>query len=304
MTVTPRIGVLGIPGAWSSERLAEAAERTTGERILADPDDLSVDVESGRVRASGIDLTGLDALLVKKIGREYRPEHRERLEILRFLDHRDGTVAPNGGTRVFSRPGSIAAAMDRLTCTLTLRGHGLPLPRTVVTEDPEEAMAAVRRFGRAVLKPLYTSKARGMRPVEDGPDLEDEIRSFHREGRRVLYVQEFVDHPGWDLGMIFLDGDHLGTYRRVTTDETWTTAVSDSGKYEAFDPDEELVDLGRRAQAPFGLTITSVDVALPEAGPVIWEVSAFGGFRGLWETAGIDAAEAWVTHVQETLADE
>ena len=37
---------------------------------------------------------------------------------------------------------------------------------TVITEEGDVALAAVERFGQAVLKPLFSTKARGMEVVE------------------------------------------------------------------------------------------------------------------------------------------
>lgn len=289
-----RIGVVGNPGAWSSERLADAVEDRTGFRRLVDPAELTLDTERGCVREDGEPLGELDALLVKKIGEGYRSHYLERLELLGLVEE--------CGTPVFSPPGAISRAMDRLTCTLVLQCAGAPLPPTVVTEDPEEAAAAVERFGEAVLKPLFTSKGRGMRAVEPGPDLMEELEAFRDEGNPMIYVQQLVEHPGWDLGIAFLDGEHVGTYARRAADPgSWKTTGRSGAGYAAFDPDPEIVELARDAQAPFGLDFTSVDVVLSEMGPMVWEVSAFGGFRGLWETRRIDAAERYVEHVLERI---
>ena len=57
--------------------------------------------------------------------------------------------------------------------------------------------------------------------------------------------------------------------------------------------------LGRRAQAPFGLTFTTVDIALTPDGPIVFEFSAFGGYRGAQEGCGIDAAALVADHVLE-----
>ena len=46
---------------------------------------------------------------------------------------------------------------------------------------------------------------------------------------------------------------------------------------------------------------TTVDVAETEHGPVVFEVSAFGGFRGALEGAGIDAASLYADHVITSL---
>ena len=69
-------------------------------------------------------------------------------------------------------------------------------------------------------------------------------------------------------------------------------------------PSDEVLKLAERAQAPFGLDFTCVDVIETEQGPQVFEVSAFGGFRGLHEAAGIDAAGLYVDYVLRKLNDE
>ena len=55
-------------------------------------------------------------------------------------------------------------------------------------------------------------------------------------------------------------------------------------------------------QEPFGLDFTCVDVALTDNGPYVFEVSAFGGFRGLKQARGLDVAELFTAHVLKELA--
>jgi ribosomal protein S6--L-glutamate ligase len=63
-----------------------------------------------------------------------------------------------------------------------------------------------------------------------------------------------------------------------------------------------MIELAHRAQALFNLDFTTVDVAESEQGPVVFEVSAFGGFRGALEGIGIDAAAGYVAHALKELA--
>ena len=58
-----------------------------------------------------------------------------------------------------------------------------------------------------------------------------------------------------------------------------------------------MIALAQKAQALFGLDFTCVDVALTKAGPMVFEVSAFGGFRGIHTARGIDVADLYVAHV-------
>lgn len=286
--MTEKIGVIGTPGKWSTEALADAFEARTGYRRVIDMGQVTLDLSSGALLYDGIDLCGLDGLVIKKISEQYSPHALDRLEMLR--------VAQARGVQIFSPPESILRLMDRLACTVTLANAGIPMPATVITEDETAAAQALTRFGSAVFKPLFSTKARGMLLLDDGPDAPAQIAAF-KAANPVMYLQQKVDLSGQDLGMVFLNGDYLCTYSRVGQAGSWNTTIHSGGKYAPYEPDAALIELGRRAQAPFGLTFTTVDVALTADGPIVFEVSAFGGYRGALEGCGIDASALVADHV-------
>ena len=162
---------------------------------------------------------------------------------------------------------------------------------------------AVADFGSAVFKPLYSTKARGM-CVIDASDGEEEVRSritaFHA-ANPVMYIQRRIDLPGRDLGMVFLAGDYLGCYARVPRGDAWNTTIDSGGRYASHQATPQEIELAHRAQALFGMDFTTVDVAQTRDGPIVFEVSAFGGFRGAREGIGIDVAELYVDHVVNEL---
>lgn len=281
-----KIGVIGIPGKWSTEALADAVEAKTGFRRVIDMGAVALDLDQGRLMHAGEDLCTYDALIIKKISEIYSPEVLDRLELLRLAEAK--------GVKVFSRPEAIIRLIDRLACTVSLRMADIPMPRTVVTEDKAAALAAVNDFGSAVFKPLYSTKARGMTLIDAGDSAA--IDAFSAE-HKVMYIQEKLDLSGQDLGMVFLNGEYLCTYARVSGSDTWNTTIHAGGKYAPFEPDAALIELARRAQAPFGLSFTTVDVALTDQGPIVFEVSAFGGFRGVRDGCGLDAAALVTDHV-------
>ncbi|MFM9270757.1 GAK system ATP-grasp enzyme [Halomonas elongata] len=292
----PKIGVVGIPGKWSTEVLADAIEARTGFRAVIDLHETCLDLTSGHLEHRGQDLGELDALIVKKISAEYSPTSLNRLELLRVAEAR--------GVRVFSRAETMLRLINRLSCTVTLRNAGIPMPETLVTEDLGSACQAVQRFGEAVFKPLFSTKARGMCVIsaDQSPEaMRREVAAF-RDDNPMMYLQRRMELPGRDLGMVFAGGRYLGTYARVPqSGDTWNTTIHSGGRYEAYTPSAELIELATRAQAPFGLDFTTVDVAETSDGPVVFEVSAFGGFRGALEGAGIDAAGAYLDHVLSEL---
>lgn len=292
--MTKKIAVIGIPGKWSTEVLADRLEQATGYRLVLSMDQVRLDTASNALWHNDINLCQLDGIVVKKITQDYDRHMWDRIELLRF--------AEMAGVKVFSSCAAILQLVNRLGCSVTLASHKLPLPNTCITEDIEAAKDAIVQFGEAVLKPMFSTKARGMTLLnKDQPDLQAQINAFKRS-HPMIYVQQKAQLQGWDLGMVFVGGKYLCTYARVAQNDSWNTTINSGGKYQNYEPAPELVALGEKAQAPFGLDFTTVDIALTEDGPIIFEVSAFGGFKGALEGCGVDAAQAYCNHILITLA--
>lgn len=288
-----KIGVIGIPGKWSTETLADEVEARTGFRMVIDMARVTLDLERKCLLFNGQNLCQLNGLIVKKISASYSPNTLDRLELLR--------VAEQAGVRVFSGAERMLRLIDRLSCTVTLRNHDIPMPDTRVTEDVEAAMAAIDEYGSAVFKPLYSTKARGMCVIDhQARDKKEQVLAFQSDNP-MMYIQRKVALPGRDLGMVFIAGKYHGSYARVSQNDAWNTTIHSGGRYEKAEPEPAIVELARRAQAPFGMDFTTVDLAETADGPIVFEVSAFGGFRGAKEGIGINAAGLYVEHVLKEL---
>jgi ribosomal protein S6--L-glutamate ligase len=285
-----KIGVIGQPGAWSTERLADAARRQGVDAEIVDLAACSLRLPDPRLFHRGRPLEGLAGAIVKKVGDTAGGwAVRERIALLRHLEA--------SGVPVLSEPARLDVAIDRLSMTVELARAKLPVPETLVTEAVDEAELGVETFGAAVLKPLYTSKGRGMRKigpkasVDGGGDARAALAEHRAAGDGPYYLQRFVEHPGRDLGVAVLEGRVLGAYWRRAGAGQWMTTVLSGGKYEPASPPDEALEIARRAAVHFGLLFTGVDIMeTPEGGFIVLEVSAFGGFRGLLDACGVDAA--------------
>ena len=286
-----KIGVIGIPGKWSTEVLADTIEQKTGFRQIIDMTHVELDLEKKSVVYNGLNLCDLDAIVVKKINEEYSPSTLDRLEILRVVEA--------SGVRVFSKVLNIIRLIDRLSCTVTLNTADIPMPPTKITETIDQALATIKDYGEAVFKPLYSTKARGMcviRAEESEDMILAKIREF-KQHNPVMYIQKKLELPGKDMGLVFVGGTYHGAYARVAHEGSWNTTIHSGGKYIGIEPSSEVIDIANRAQALFDMDFTTVDVAESEMGPIVFEVSAFGGFRGAKEGLGVDIASEYVKHI-------
>jgi ribosomal protein S6--L-glutamate ligase len=278
-----KLAVVGQPGAWSTERLAAAIRDRGAETVVVDLAACALSLPDGALLSGGTPLAGVDGAVVKKIGDTADGwVVRERIAMLRHLEA--------SGVPVLSAPDRLEVAVNRYRMTTELVRAGVPSPDTIVTEDIGAAAAAVERLGAAVLKPLFTSKGRGMQRLEPASDLESKLVAHQQHGFGPFYLQRFVLHPGRDLGVAVLDGRVLGAYWRVAGAGAWQTTILSGGRYESAAPPAEALDIALRAARHFGLLFTGVDLMeTPEGGFTVLEVSAFGGFRGL-QVCGVEAA--------------
>ncbi len=294
-----QIGVVGIPGKWSTESLADEVAAKTGFRLVIDMAKVTHDLTTNRLHYGKYDLCELDAIIVKKISSQYSPNTLDRLELLR--------VAESHGVRVFSGAENMLRLVDRLSCTVTLRNGGIPMPDTTITEDIDTAFQVVKEYGEAVFKPLFSTKARGMCVLtadQAEKKLRKEIEIFHTNNP-MMYIQRKLNLSGQDLGLVFLGGEYLGTYARISGESNaWNTTINSGGRYAPYTPSAEIIEIAQKAQSLFGLDFTTVDVAESEHGPIVFEVSAFGGFRGAQEGADLNAASLYVSYVLEQIAGQ
>lgn len=289
--IDKRIAVIGTPGKWSTEVLADHLQDLTGFRCVVDMSEVVMELETGLLHYRDTLLNELDGVILKKISEVYSPAADDRIRMLSSLEA--------AGVRCFSSPGQVGRLINRLEGTSALARGKVPLPPTRVTENTEAAIQVVDSFGKAILKPLYSTKARGMIVLDasDGPEQNRQKLQTFKAEHGLFYLQKFVNLGGQDLGMVFLGGEYLCTYARVGDANAWNTTINSGGKYQRYDASDALIELGRKAQSCFDLTFTTVDIALTGDGPVVFEVSAFGGFSGALKGCGIDAAERLCRHV-------
>ena len=243
-------------------------------------------IAAERVTAGAIDLIDVDGVLVRMMP----PGSLEQVVFRMDALHRVAAA----GVPVLNPPRAVEAAVDKYL-TLALLGPGGPAgPRHLDRPVGRRGAGGVRRAGRrrrrqAALRLGRTGTDPGQRPGAGLADL-----SCPRAARRVLYLQQVIRHPGYDLRVFVLDGTVLGAMRRYAPASDWRTNVSLGGRAEPCRlsaEDERLAigaaravgaDRGRRRPDP-----------RPDRGrPVVLEVNAVPGWRALSRVTGVDVAAA------------
>jgi ribosomal protein S6--L-glutamate ligase len=202
------------------------------------------------------------------------------------------------GTPVVNSPRSLEMAIDKYLSLSRLAAAGLPVPRTIVAQQPQSIRAAWESLGsNAVVKPLFGSCGRGIDRLQTVADLEPYVSAAEEAAGKVVYLQEFVPHDGWDA-RILLVGDEAYAMRRVAADN-WRTNLALGARAEAFCPPPDWIDLARRAAAMLETTIAGVDLLPARDGRLlVLEVNAVPGWKGLESVTESDIAGRVVACVE------
>ncbi|HLW65949.1 MAG TPA: RimK family alpha-L-glutamate ligase [Gemmataceae bacterium] len=237
---------------------------------------------SAAVAAGAEVLDKFDAVIVRTMP----PGSLEQVVFRMDLLHR----AEQRGIRVLNAPRALEICIDKYLATAKLEAAGLPVPPTIVCQTAEQALAAFDTLGRDVIvKPLFGSEGRGMLRVSDPELAWRTFRTLERTGC-VIYVQQYISHPGWDL-RIFVLGDEVKAAMRRHARQGWRTNVAQGGFGEKVEISESERNLALRAAQACGAEIAGVDIIYDKQNrPYLLEVNAVPGWRALAPVTGIDIA--------------
>lgn len=282
-----KIWVSGIPGGWSSEKMVTALKRNRVDCRLFSLSDCTFDFNSGAVTCQGYDLAQLDAIVVRKMGDPADPLTPFRVNLLHHLAAK--------GVRIFSPPKFIEDVNDRYRMTRLLCRSGIAMPETIVTESLETAYETVDRWGKTVLKPVFTSKGRNMLLLDREGPYRLHLKHWHDTGLSPFYLQRYIPTT-YDIGVAVMGKQILGSFRRIASAESWQTTIRTGGHYESFNPDSKIVEIVDKITGFMEFDYTVIDFVPDGDDYLVYEVSAFGGFSGLWK-CGIDAPSIFAKYV-------
>jgi RimK family alpha-L-glutamate ligase len=238
--------------------------------------------------ASGTPVLAADIVLPRIIPSGSLEQIVYRVNALHWIERR--------GITVVNSPRAIERCVDKFYTTVLLHEAGLPVPETVVCEGMADAMAAVRRMGSAVVKPIFGSMGHGIVRVDD-PDVAFRVFKTLDQIRAVFYVQRAIDHGGRDVRVFVVGGRVVAAIERLAPAGEWRTNVSQGATARRCALPASSAQLALRAVEAVGADYAGVDLLqAPDGSVLVIEVNGIPGWQGLQEATGVDVAGEIVSH--------
>ena len=287
-----RVGILGHKMGWHVEGLQRAfASRGVASDHLS-ISGINAGIGTGHsFEVEGRPLDAYDGLLIRIIPDGSLEQIVFRMDALHCLEAR--------GVKVMNSPKTIEKTVDKLYTSSLLEMHGIPTPRTVVTERFDEAMAAFEKLGDVIVKPLFGSGGRGMVRVSDWEVAYRTFRALEM-GRYVYYLQEFVPHGDHDIRALVVGSHVVAAMARRSAG--WRHNVARGARAEPYHLDAEAEKLCLQAMALLGADYAGVDLLRTTDGRyVVIEVNSIPGWSGLQKITSTDIADTIVAHLVASL---
>jgi len=232
-----------------------------------------------------------DLLYLISLGLEELPESLYKLGLFREIG--------SHGTRMVNSLETVETCRNKADQTLRMAEKGVKVPPTLITESVHLAVDFILRNRPCVLKPVTGLQGRGIILIPESMregDVVDYVSWFQgRYGKDVIYVQRFIEHPGYDIRALVIGGQVASKMRRFNPD-SWRTNIAAGAR--PLPSDDEIDDLAIKAAASVGGEVVGVDI-LPKGKDdyYVLEVNAFPGWKGLQEVTRSNIAEMVVDYL-------
>lgn len=223
----------------------------------------------------------LDALIIRPIGRGSLEELVFRMDVLYRLQRL--------GLYVINPPEAIEHCVDKYDILTILEENGLPVPRTAVTENVNEALKAFNELGGDVIvKPVFGSRGVGATRINESEVASTVFRAV-RFYHGLIYLQEFVHHGFSDIRAFVVGNRVVAAMRRIA--QGWKTNYSQGARPVPINLDKTLEEMAVKSANLIECKIGGVDILEGSKGPVVVEVNSQPGWKGLQSVTKVNIAD-------------
>jgi len=287
------IGILSRgPQLYSTQQLWKAGQMRGHRMLLYDPTfcQLRLD-ECPAVIYEGEEVQSLQAI-IPRIGASITEQGASVIQQFEMM-----------GVYSTASSGALLQSRDKLRCLQRLTQAGIPVPRTVLVNQPESLPELLYAVGGmpVVIKLLQSTHGIGVLLAENYHQATSTIEAMIRLGSRVI-VQEFIrESAGVDVRAFVVAGEVVAVMCRQAANGDFRSNLhrGATATPTRLSPLEE--ELVKKSVIALGIDVAGVDLLRSKRGPLIMEVNASPGLEGIETITGVDVAGKIIQHIEKRL---
>lgn len=198
---------------------------------------------------------------------------------------------------------AITRARDKLRCLQLLSRKGVGLPITGFAHSPDDVQDLIKMVGGPplVIKLLEGTQGIGVVLTETQKATESVIEAFLGLKANIL-IQEYIkESRGEDLRCFVIDGKVVAAMKRQAVAGEFRSNLHRGGSPSLTKINAAERNMAIKAAKITGLNVAGVDVLRSERGPLIMEVNASPGLKGIETITKRDIAGMIVEFIENNV---
>jgi ribosomal protein S6--L-glutamate ligase len=195
----------------------------------------------------------------------------------------------------------ITRARNKVATLQMMFQKGIPVPRTVFSINPNNVEDQIELLGGApvIIKLQEGTQGKGVILAESKKSAKSVIDTLYNMNTSILLQEYIAEANGEDLRIIVVGNKIVASMKRTSGLDDFRSNVHRGADVEAVQltPREKFMAIN--ATKHLGLGVAGVDLIRSKKGPLLIEVNASPGLKGIEAATGINVAKHIVHYVEK-----
>ncbi len=206
--------------------------------------------KNGKIICKSIDMEELDLFFSYNAGEQTQYQ----VYLYEMLNH---------SIPIINNYEAFALSEDKFKTAHILNQNGIVTPdyKLCHRDDIDNLKNVLRKWGgKIVYKPTDGWGGIGLVKIESESTLDMLLPFLNQTDIRYFYVERFINYDNTDFRIDIVDGEFVSCYGREAPKDDWKTNITSGGKVILREPDDEVVEIAKKAAKITGLEIAGVDL--------------------------------------------
>ena len=286
------IAILSVSlNVFSTQRIMEEAQKLGHHVELIDHTKCSVKLGEGnpRIYVGEEDVTNEFDAIIPRIG-------------AKVTKHGSAIVKQFEMNNVFSTARSlgITRARNKVRTLQIMARKNIPIPETVFSINPDNIEEQIKILGGppVIIKLQEGTHGLGVILAESKKSAKSIIDTFYKMDTSILLQRYIEEADGEDIRIIVVGNKVVASMKRTSEIGEFRSNVHRGGDTEAIKPTSKEQYIALNACKYLGLGVAGVDLMRSKSGPVLIEVNASPGLKGIEGATGVNVAKLIIQFVE------
>ncbi len=195
----------------------------------------------------------------------------------------------------------ITRARNKVRTLQIMARKGIPIPDTLFSINPDNIEDQIRLLGGppVIIKLQEGTHGLGVILAESKKSAKSIIDTFYKMDTSILLQRYVEEAKGEDLRLIVAGNKVVAGMKRKSDLDEFRSNVHRGGETEGVTPTQKEIFIALSASRYLGLGVAGVDLIRSNKGPLLLEVNASPGLKGIEAASGVNVAKHIIEFVEK-----